>query len=134
MTLTPQVPGRLARTLAVDWQRELEFLPDTAPWFQLLSVKQKIDYLYLATVELQNLATVELQTITASHRGMFKSAQFVKEPAHRVELVRCNSKIGTEHISGAMVHLSGASRFGVFWSSRLFFGGGQHGKSGSWFV
>jgi hypothetical protein len=104
----------------------MEFLPDTAPWFQLLSVRQKINHLYLATVE--------LQTITASHRGMFKSAQFVKEPAHRVELVRCNSKIGTEHISGAMVHLSGASRFGVFWSSRLFFGGGQHGKSGSWFV
>jgi hypothetical protein len=74
------------------------------------------------------------KTISASHRGMFKSTQFVKEPEHRVELVRRDSKIVTEHTSGVMVHLSGTSRSGDFWSSRLFFGGGQHGKSGSWFV
>jgi len=67
MTLTPQVPGRLARTLAVDWQRELEFLPDTAPWFQLLSVKQKINYLYLATVELQKPLLLRMAECSQVH-------------------------------------------------------------------
>lgn len=47
MTLAPQIAGRLARTTRPGLAEGMEFLPDTAPWFQLLSVKQKSNHLYL---------------------------------------------------------------------------------------
>jgi len=47
MTLAPQIAGRLPQTTRPGLAEGMEFLPDTAPWFQLLSVKQKADHLYL---------------------------------------------------------------------------------------
>ena len=47
MTLSPQIAGRLPQTIRPGLVEAVEFVPDTAPWFQLLSVKQKAEYLYL---------------------------------------------------------------------------------------
>ena len=47
MTLAPQIAGRLPQTTRPGLAEAMEFLPDTAPWFQLLSVKQRADHLYL---------------------------------------------------------------------------------------
>ena len=72
MTLTPQVPGRMARTTRPGLAEGMEFLPDTAPWFQLLSVTQKINHLYLATVELQTItafASRNVQKCTVCQRA-----------------------------------------------------------------
>ncbi len=47
LTLSPQIAGRerdVARPAVV---QGVQFLPDSAPWFQMLSVKQKAAYLYL---------------------------------------------------------------------------------------
>lgn len=46
MTLSPQIAGRSgnARPGLV---QGLEFMPSGAPWFQLLSVKQQAEHLYL---------------------------------------------------------------------------------------
>lgn len=47
LTLSPQIAGRNrdANRLAV--VQGVEFVPDSAPWFQMISVKQKAGYLYL---------------------------------------------------------------------------------------
>lgn len=47
LTLAPQIAGRLARTIRPGIVEGLEFLPDTAAWFELLSLKQQAAYLYL---------------------------------------------------------------------------------------
>lgn len=47
LTLAPQIAGRMARTIRPGIVEGLEFLPDTAAWFELLSLKQKAEYLYL---------------------------------------------------------------------------------------
>ena len=47
MTLSPQIAGRKADAVRPALVQGLEFMPDCAPWFQLLSVKQKAEHLYL---------------------------------------------------------------------------------------
>lgn len=47
MTLSPQIAGRERNALRPALVQGLEFLPDSAPWFQLLSVKQKAECIYL---------------------------------------------------------------------------------------
>ncbi len=47
MTLTPQIAGRLSQTTRAGLAQGMEFLPDTAPWFQLLCVREESNHLYL---------------------------------------------------------------------------------------
>jgi riboflavin biosynthesis pyrimidine reductase len=47
LTLAPQMAGRTAHTIRPAIVEGVEFLPATAPWFDLLSVKQSAAYLYL---------------------------------------------------------------------------------------
>ena len=47
LTVAPQIAGRTAHTLRPGLAEAVEFMPKTAPWFQLLSVKQRADHLYL---------------------------------------------------------------------------------------
>jgi riboflavin biosynthesis pyrimidine reductase len=47
LTLAPQIAGRTAHTIRPGLVQAVEFMPNTAPWFQLLSVKQGADHLYL---------------------------------------------------------------------------------------
>lgn len=47
LTLAPQIAGRTARTIRPGLVQAVEFMPNTAPWFQLLSIKQGADHLYL---------------------------------------------------------------------------------------
>ena len=47
ITLSPQIAGRKADAIRPALVQGLEFMPDSAPWFQLISVKQKAEYLYL---------------------------------------------------------------------------------------
>jgi riboflavin biosynthesis pyrimidine reductase len=47
MTMSPQIAGRQADAIRPALVQGVEFMPDCAPWFQLLSVKQKAEHLYL---------------------------------------------------------------------------------------
>lgn len=47
LTLSPQIAGRKSDAIRPALVQGVEFVPDRAPWFQLLSVKQKAEYLYL---------------------------------------------------------------------------------------
>jgi riboflavin biosynthesis pyrimidine reductase len=47
MTLSPQIAGRAARTIRPGLVEGVEFLPQTAPWLRLLSVKERGEHLYL---------------------------------------------------------------------------------------
>ena len=47
LTLSPQIAGRAARTNRPGIVQGLEFAPDSAPWYQLLSLRQRADHLYL---------------------------------------------------------------------------------------
>jgi riboflavin biosynthesis pyrimidine reductase len=47
LTLSPQIAGRTAGALRPALVEGTEFTPDSAPWFQLLTVKQSTDHLYL---------------------------------------------------------------------------------------
>ena len=47
MTLAPQIAGRSARTIRPGLVEGVEFLPQTAPWLRLLSVKERGEHLYL---------------------------------------------------------------------------------------
>ena len=47
MTLSPQIAGRSADAIRPGLVQGMEFMPDYAPWFQLLSIKQRAGYLYL---------------------------------------------------------------------------------------
>ena len=47
LTVSPQIGGRAAHTIRPGLVQDVEFSPESAPWFQLLSLKQRNDYLYL---------------------------------------------------------------------------------------
>jgi riboflavin biosynthesis pyrimidine reductase len=47
LTMSPQIGGREAGTARPGLVHGVEFMPNSAPWFQLRSVKQKEEYLYL---------------------------------------------------------------------------------------
>lgn len=47
MTLAPQIAGRLPHTIRPGLVQGVEFPPESAPWFDLLTVKQSAAYLYL---------------------------------------------------------------------------------------
>jgi riboflavin biosynthesis pyrimidine reductase len=47
LTLSPQIAGRLPHTIRPGIVEGVEFPPATAPWFDLLTVKQSTAYLYL---------------------------------------------------------------------------------------
>jgi riboflavin biosynthesis pyrimidine reductase len=47
LTLSPQIAGRKGDAIRPALVHGVEFVPDSAPWFQLLSVKQKAEYVYL---------------------------------------------------------------------------------------
>jgi riboflavin biosynthesis pyrimidine reductase len=47
MMLSPQIAGRKADAIRPALVQGVEFVPDSAPWFQLLSVKQKAEHPYL---------------------------------------------------------------------------------------
>ena len=47
LTLSPQIAGRTPGAMRPALVQGTEFMPECAPWFQLLSVKQGGDYLYL---------------------------------------------------------------------------------------
>jgi riboflavin biosynthesis pyrimidine reductase len=47
LTLSPQIAGRGANAIRPGLVQRMEFMPDNAPWLQLLSVKQRAEHLYL---------------------------------------------------------------------------------------
>ncbi|HEY2466494.1 MAG TPA: dihydrofolate reductase family protein [Terracidiphilus sp.] len=47
LTLSPQIAGRTSDPLRPALVQGIEFMPESAPWFQLLSVKESADHLYL---------------------------------------------------------------------------------------
>lgn len=47
LTISPQIAGRLQQTIRPGLVEGMEFLPNAAPWLNLLSVKQRASYLYL---------------------------------------------------------------------------------------
>jgi riboflavin biosynthesis pyrimidine reductase len=47
LTLSPQIAGRAARTNRPGMVQGVEFAPNSAPWYQLLSLRQRADHLYL---------------------------------------------------------------------------------------
>jgi riboflavin biosynthesis pyrimidine reductase len=47
VTLSPQIAGRKNEAIRPALVEGVQFVPDRAPWFQILSVKQKADHLYL---------------------------------------------------------------------------------------
>jgi riboflavin biosynthesis pyrimidine reductase len=47
LTLSPQIAGRKGDRTRPAVVEGVEFLPDSAPWFQMVSVKEKAAYLYL---------------------------------------------------------------------------------------
>ena len=47
LTLSPQIAGRKAAAIRPGLVQGMDFMPDCAPWFQLLSVKQRAEHLYL---------------------------------------------------------------------------------------
>ena len=47
LTLSPQIAGRKADAIRPALVEGTEFMPDCAPWFQLLSAKQRAEHLYL---------------------------------------------------------------------------------------
>ena len=47
LTVSPQIAGRNAEAIRPGLVQGVKFVPDSAPWFQLLSVKQMAEHLYL---------------------------------------------------------------------------------------
>jgi riboflavin biosynthesis pyrimidine reductase len=47
LTLSPQIAGRKGDAIRPALVQGVQFVPDHAPWFQLLSVRQKAEHLYL---------------------------------------------------------------------------------------
>jgi riboflavin biosynthesis pyrimidine reductase len=47
LTLSPQIAGRKGDAIRPGLVQGMEFMPDRAPGFQLLSVKQRAEHLYL---------------------------------------------------------------------------------------
>jgi riboflavin biosynthesis pyrimidine reductase len=55
LTLSPQIAGRAPDSLRPALVQGTEFMPAAAPWFQLLSVKQSADHLYLHYLRTESL-------------------------------------------------------------------------------
>jgi riboflavin biosynthesis pyrimidine reductase len=47
LTISPQIAGRTSDAMRPGLVQGAQFMPEGAPWFQLLSVKQSADHLYL---------------------------------------------------------------------------------------
>jgi riboflavin biosynthesis pyrimidine reductase len=47
LTLSPQIAGRKGDATRPAVVQGVEFAPDSAPWFQMVSVKEEAAYLYL---------------------------------------------------------------------------------------
>jgi riboflavin biosynthesis pyrimidine reductase len=47
LTLSPQIAGRSSNAIRPALVEGTEFMPECAPWFQLLTVKRSVDHLYL---------------------------------------------------------------------------------------
>jgi riboflavin biosynthesis pyrimidine reductase len=47
LTLSPQIAGRAARTNRPAIVQGVEFAPNSAPWYKLVSLKQRAGHLYL---------------------------------------------------------------------------------------
>jgi riboflavin biosynthesis pyrimidine reductase len=47
LTLSPQIAGRERDVTRPSLVQGVQFLPDSAPWFQMVSVKEHAAYLYL---------------------------------------------------------------------------------------
>jgi riboflavin biosynthesis pyrimidine reductase len=47
LTLSPQIAGRTADAIRPGVVQGVQFVPDSAPWFQMVSLKEKAAYLYL---------------------------------------------------------------------------------------
>lgn len=47
LTVSPQIGGRAVHTIRPGLVEGVEFSPERAPWFQLVSLRQRNDYLYL---------------------------------------------------------------------------------------
>jgi len=47
LTLSPQIAGHKADTIRPGLVQGMEFMPNCSPWFQLLSLKQRAEHLYL---------------------------------------------------------------------------------------
>jgi riboflavin biosynthesis pyrimidine reductase len=47
LTLSPEIAGRAARTNPPGIVQGVEFAPNSAPWYQPLSLKQRAGHLYL---------------------------------------------------------------------------------------
>ncbi len=47
LTLSPQIAGRKEETIRPGLVEGIDFMPDRSPGFQLLSVKQRAEHLYL---------------------------------------------------------------------------------------
>lgn len=47
LTISPQIAGRASSAIRPALVEGTEFMPDRAPWFQLLSVKQRAEHLYM---------------------------------------------------------------------------------------
>jgi len=47
LTLSPQIAGRKSDGIRPSVVQGVEFMPDAAPWFQMVSVKEEAAYLYL---------------------------------------------------------------------------------------
>jgi riboflavin biosynthesis pyrimidine reductase len=47
LTLSPQIAGRASDATRPALVQGTKFMPESAPWFQLLSIKQSMDHLYL---------------------------------------------------------------------------------------
>jgi riboflavin biosynthesis pyrimidine reductase len=47
LTLSPQIAGRIGDVTRPAVVQGVQFLPDSAPWFQIVSVKERAAHLYL---------------------------------------------------------------------------------------
>ena len=70
LTLSPEIAGRSSDAMRPALVEGMAFMPRHAPWFQLLSVKQSSDRLYLR----YRHTTSELQRNAVSHGDATKSA------------------------------------------------------------
>jgi riboflavin biosynthesis pyrimidine reductase len=58
LTLSPQIAGRGADEIRPGLVQGMKFMPECAPWFQLLSVKQRAEHLYLRYQRTESLTSV----------------------------------------------------------------------------
>lgn len=53
LTLSPQIAGRGAHTVRPGIVQGMQFVPNNAPWFQLLSLRQRAEHLYLRYLQIR---------------------------------------------------------------------------------